>query len=281
MSRAASQLTMINFEMKRIMKTTMNQTIINRIATVWLAFAAVTAGAATTSVQRFWEFPTSANPAVSVSGGGRAVLAPGDFASGWIESDGMFGGATGVWDLGLRGTITMSDSNLLSAGVGQRREITVRVSQWLDGGIYAEFAQVAVPGAELATFDGSLTRLGTIGGWVEDQTVWVASAGTPTETVVVTGAASGTLVDDVSVEVTTVIVDVVPVLVIRRLAGGVNQVELSWSSAATDWVLQANDSVTDAAGWQAIEAPVSVAGERHSAVLDATGMARFFRLSKP
>lgn len=267
---------MINLKMKRIMKTN-----INRIVTVCLAFAAVTAGAAIQSVERTWEFPTSANPAVSVSGGGRVVLAPGDFASGWISTDAMFGGATGVWDLGRRGTITLSDSNLLSARVSQQREITVRVSQWLDGGIYADFAQVAVPGAELVTLDGSLTRLGTIGDWVVDQTVWVAPAGVPAESVVVTGAVSGSLVDDVSVVVTTEVVDTAPALTIRRLAGAANRVELSWSSAATDWVLQANENVTNAAGWQAIEGPVSVAGERHTAVLDATGIVRFFRLSKP
>ncbi len=247
----------------------------NRILTVWLAFAAVAAGAAT------WEFTTGANPALSKSGAGRAVLAPGDFADGWIEANGLFGGATGVWDLGRNGTIVLSDPGVLAGMSAQRREITVRVTQWVDGGIYADYADVAVPGAVMETFDGRMARFGTIGGWMEDETVWSVAAGVTTESVVITGASNGSLVDQVSVVVATFTVDPLPVLSVRRLAGGVNRVELSWASSTSDWVVQTSESVSDANGWQALGEAITVTGERHSVVTEATGGARFFRLSKP
>jgi hypothetical protein len=267
---------MINFEMKRIMKTTMN-----RVLTVCLVLAAATAVADTRNVQRNWEFHTGANPAVSGSGEGRAVLAPGDFASGWIDTDPIFGGAAGIWDLGRRGTIALSDSNALSRTAGQHRKITVRVTQWVDGGIYADFAEVVVPGATLETFDGRMTRLGTIGGWVADETVWIADAGVSTDTVLLTATLNGTLVDEVSVEVSALVLDPPPSLTIRRLAGDANRVEISWSSAASDWVVEASESVTDATGWHVVTDPVAVAGERHTTLIDTAGGARFFRLSKP
>ena len=256
-------------------------TTMNRILTVCLAFVAVAAGAATQSVQRNWDFTAPASPAPSAPGGGRAVIAPGDFADGWIDSNAIFGGARGVWDLGRQGTVTLSDSNLLSNATGQRRQITVRATQWLDRGIYADFAKVAVPGADMETFNGRLTRLGTIGGWVVDETVWTVEAGVAINAVVVTAAMNGTLLDEVSVEIATSVVDPAPVLAIRQLGGEVNQVELSWSSAVSDWVVQANDNPSNAAGWQAVAEPVAVTGDLHSTVLSATGGPRFFRLSKP
>jgi len=271
---------MINFKLKRIMKTTMN-----RILTVCLALGAAAAGATAQSAQRNWEFTTGDSPAMSASGGGEAVLAPGDFASGWIESDAIFGGATGIWDLGRKGKITLSDSNLLASAPGQSREITVRVTQWVDGGIYADYADVVVPGAVLGTFDGRVVRLGTIGNWVVDETLWIVDAGVTLDSVLVTGALSGSLVDSVSVEVSASIVDPAPTLVVRRLAGEPSRVELSWSSAANEWVLQGSDNLsaggTNAVSWQAVAEPVTVAGQRHATVIDATYGARFFRLSKP
>lgn len=271
---------MINFKLKQIMKTTMN-----RILAVCLALGAAAAAATAQSTERNWEFATGDSPAMSASGGGQAVLAPGDFASGWIESDAIFGGATGIWDLGRKGTVTLSDSNLLASVSGQSREITVRVTQWVDGGIYADYADVVVPGAVLGTFDGRVTRLGTIGNWVVDETVWIVDAGATVDSVLVTGALNGSLVDAVSVEAAPSIVDPAPTLVVRRLAGEPSRVELSWSSASNDWVVQGREDLsagdTNAVSWQAIAAPVTVAGERRAIVIDATSGARFFRLSKP
>lgn len=267
---------MNHFKMNRIMNTTMN-----RILTGCLAFAAITTVTSAQSVHRVWEFPTDANPAVSVAGPGRAGIAPGDFASGWIGSDPVYGTAVGIWDLGRSGTIILTDPAVLGGADSPRREITVRVTQWVDGGIYANFADVAVPGATLATFDERVTRNGTIGGWMEDGTVWSADAGVVTDKVLVTGYVNGSLVDQVSVELRTFTVEPAPALSVRRVSGGMNRVELSWTSAGSGWVVQTSESITDVAGWQPLEGSVSVVGDRHSVVAEATGGARFFRLSKP
>ena len=105
------------------MKATMN-----RIITVLVLATAITASAGpqTISILRDWQFGTAANPASSggPAGGtdGRAVIAPGEYSDGWFQAEPMYGPVVGIWDLGLRGTITLTDANLLGPLSSQHRE---------------------------------------------------------------------------------------------------------------------------------------------------------------
>ena len=157
----------------------------------------------------------------------------------------------------------------------------MKVTQWLDGSIYRDYVEVAVPGAELTALDGRVFARGAIGGWVEDETAWIADAGTLADSVVITGARNGTLIDQISIEVLTSVVEAEPALLIRQLAGATSRVQLSWVSAVGGWLLESSGDLTNTQGWQPVQESITVVGEQHTVAVDADAAARFFRLRKP
>lgn len=225
-----------------------------------------------------WSFESAANPAANAGPSARAVVAPGDFASGWLSGDPSLGSVSGIWDLGRSGTITLSDPAGLTGASASARRIKVKVLQWRDEAIFRTKTEVSVPGATLAGSDSSIKSVGALGRWFEDETSWVVEAGAPVESIVVTSPASGAMVDGISVEVDNVVPGTLP---LNILALGAAEVELSWSSPEAGWILEGNADVANNRGWAPVGASVTVVGNRYSVRVESSNPMRFFRLRKP
>lgn len=268
---------------KNLNRLMCNNTTRNSMQWVLLAVAVLAApvlSAAETPVARQeWDFTTGGTvvgpDAVSnVTTPAEARIVPGDFASGWLPQVPL-GNATGVWDLGRRGTVTVVCPP--PSGPGATKTIRVRVAQWIDGGIFNDFADVVIPGA---TRNSSTARpLGTtvLGGWVEDVSVWDAPASTEAGRVVITSQNNGSIVDRVVVETEAAAGPSVP-LGIRHLAG--SQVEVSWPSNATGFTLEQTDNLGGAIVWEPTPGSPQIVSGRFIITVDAGVSARFFRLRK-
>lgn len=232
-----------------------------------------------------WSFGTAANPAapdlaVGVGAQGSAAIAVGEFSIGWqAELPGM-GAVSGVWDLGREGAMRLPLPALVSEPASKDRLLLVKVSQYMDGGIYPDMATLGIVGA---TYVGDMFDLGAggnVGGWIEDQQVWRVPAGATAAEVVLLGAFNGSLIDRISIEAGEDAV--VPVqLGIRALAGEPRQMEITWNAAPGAYVLQSSLSLETGAAWELVDAPVDLAGTLHTVRVNATEAARFFRLVKP
>src|SRR5262245_15753467 len=88
------------------------------------------------NLEHEWSFDSAANPAANSGPTARATIAPGAFASGWFNGDPSLGSASGVWDLGSRGTIALSDSAGLTGSSASARRVKVKVLQWRDEAIF-------------------------------------------------------------------------------------------------------------------------------------------------
>jgi len=260
------------------MKNSINKTIA-MLGTLALAATVLEPFNALASPPRIfvWGFASQANPTspeISPGGSATASIVPGEFASGWMENNAILGTAQGIWDLGRRGTITLSaGSSLVSSG----SRFTVKVMQYQDGTIYAAAAAVSVPGAQLISSSVSVAGSGDLGNWVIQQTEWQASAGAPINTILVTSAYDGSLVDRVAVEETIPGVPP-PSLAIRRVGAANNRVELSWTSENTGLVLESTSDLNATQGWAPVQQQQAVTGNAHSVTTDADGIARFYRL---
>jgi hypothetical protein len=241
-----------------------------------LAFAAGfaltlgTLGAADTIVRSVWPFATDVNPASA--GAATATVTPGDFSSGWVADLSMLpGGTGGYWDLGQNGTMTIHFPHQLTGA------IKVKVAQWWDGMVYGGFVSVTVPGASPAQSTANIERLGSLGGWVVDETTWTPAGGASVDTIIVQSGPAGGVIDSVVVESAAAMVTP-PVLSIRAQG---SQVVLSWPASASTMVLEATSVVTGTPDWQAVEAQVQVADGLCSVALPADAGARFYRLKQP
>ena len=231
-----------------------------------------------TGLTHEWGFESAANPAANTGPSARALIAPGDFASGWISGDPSLGSVSGVWDLGSRGTITLSDSAGLTGPSALARRIKVKVLQWRDETIFPAKSEVTVPGATLSGSESTVKSVGSLGRWLEDETSWVVDAGTPVESIVVTSPSSGAMIDQVLVQVERVVAGPVPLSIV---AVGGGEVELSWLSPEAGWVIEGNSDLNNSGGWAPVGAPVTVVGNRYSAQVASTNPMHFFRLRKP
>jgi hypothetical protein len=233
-----------------------------------------------------WRFDTGAssalpevapNPAASC----QAVVVPGPFASGWVESSPVFGGARGVWDLGSTGTITCQGLSGLLGGSGQERVFTVRIKQYYDGGIYGESTGISVPGATVVSSNLSVVATAFIGDWLVQEVRWKVPAGVTSDALQIVGAPYGSLVDEVSVETSALAVTQPPVLSIRQVSGGDKQIEISWPAAHGGMVLESNPNPHDSAGWAMVEAAVQTNNGTAFVVVEGSATSRFFRLKQP
>lgn len=229
-----------------------------------------------------WRFGTIANPAlpeVSAGGSAQASIGLGQFASGWMSTNAILGSAQGIWDLGRRGTITLSNPSGLAGNLGQERLVTISVVQYQDGSIYNQLADISIPGASLVSSGTSTESVADIGDWVVAQTQWKVPAGASADFVQITSAYNGSLVNGVTVESTSASVSA-PQLSIRPLGAG-NGVEISWPDSYTGWVLESTDNAADANGWTLVGGTVQTSGGLHFVQKDASDSARFYRLKQP
>jgi hypothetical protein len=261
---------------------------ITRMSAVLAAVVALGAGLQTSAASSFvsyeWRFSTGLNPAIpEASSGGtgaaQAVIAPGEFASGWLANNGVLGAANGVWDLGRNGSITLSNPAGLAGNSSQERQVTLRVVQYQDGAIYDQLASASIPGATLVSSNSSFSAAATIGDWVVQITQWRAPAGAALNSVAITSSYYGSLIDGITLETSDSLV-APPVLSIRRVGPNNGQVEISWPASYSNMVLESAGNLSASPSWAPVQAPVQVNGNVRFVTLDATGGARFYRLKQ-
>lgn len=272
------------------MKNLINQKTAGRVVTsvTALALGVLLSGVAANAAAKVetWHFNSSASPALpdlvtTPPASCQATIQPGDFASGWLDANPIFGSAQGVWDLGRLGTITCSGLGGLVGSAGQERACTVRVTQYNDGAIYNEISAVSVPGATLMSSSVTSGGAGALGDWVTQETHWRFPPTAAADVVQITSAYDGSLVDQVTVETAAVVALPPPQLSIRRVGAGGNQVEVSWPAEYSTMVLESNADASDPQGWVAVELPVETSAGVSSVTVAATGTAQFYRLKQP
>ena len=227
-----------------------------------------------------WQFNSGANPATPEVASGpvagiQAGITVGQFGMGWqSQLSSEMANATGVWDLGRSGVITV---NLGAAA--NAKTITVQVWQWIDPAIYSGFATVAIPGATQTAVSNSNAVTGLIGDWMVQQTDWQV-AGAAANAIVITGLPSGSLVDQIAVTTTPSVVSAgSPVLSIRQLDG--TSVEISWPVAAGSWTLESNTNLVDSQAWTAVGTQPQVSGDNYTVTIQAAAdNMQFFRLKQ-
>lgn len=229
-----------------------------------------------------WRFDTAANPAPPEVGddllpGAQAEIVPGKLSVEWQQQLAGFGARTGYWDLGKSGRITLTMGQPQVTFVARR--IIVHVWEWFDGFVYGEPVSVTVLGAALADSDGREVTSGPVGAWVVSQTEWEAPAGANVDTVVVTGSATGAMVDQIVVETVSALPEPA-FLSIRRPGNSGTTVEVSWPASVTGGTLEANTNLTDPEGWKPVEAAVKLEGGRFTVTVDAGDVGQFFRLKR-
>jgi hypothetical protein len=269
------------------MKNTINRTTAVLVVLVAIATSAWSAqpSSALPGASYEWQFGSSANPAapdVSPGGAGpaQATIVPGAFASGWMADNAIMGGAQGIWDLGRNGTITLSNPAGLAGDSGQVRLFTIRVVQYQDGGIYSDLTTVSVPGATQAASKAAYADPTDLGDWVVQDTQWSAPVGAAVNSVTVTSAFNGSLVDSVTVLTSAAVVGP-PQLTIRSAGPDNSQVQISWPASYSSMVLESTADINNSKDWAQVQAKVQVSGDTASVTLDVAGSASFYRLRQP
>jgi len=162
-------------------------------------------------------------------------------------------------------------------GIGSGQRIHVKVSQYLDGAVFNGFAAVSVAGTTRSASGEDTTSIGTVGGWVAEESIWDVNAGFDASQVTITSQQNGSLIDKLVVEVDSLATTPVT-LTIRTLAGG--GLELSWPSSAGNYNVDWASDLTAPINWQPLGGTAQVSGDRYVINTDAGAAARFFRLRK-
>lgn len=235
-----------------------------------------------------WQFSTGANPAspevvVGIGPGATASIQPGENGAGYVSSDPILGSGTGFWDLGISGTITFNKPGGIVGGAEADRPLVVTAVQFYDGAVYLGAATVVVPGATFVSREETLrpSEPGAFGVMLVEKTVWTVPGGTAPETVVLTGLATGSMIDGLTIESSAAVVTPPIELAITPLPGEPRQVEVSWPTTAVGLALQSTADPGNAESWSPVEQEPVVSGDRAKVVMRATDTAQFFRLHKP
>ena len=263
----------------------MRNTIIRTVTVVvvggGMLIAASRVAEANTTLQE-WRFTVGTSPATPevcdpLPGSGPATITPGEFSSGWQDQLPGLGTATGFWDLGRSGRITVPVS---STPASEATTIRVKVCQWLDGGIFSAVATVSVPGAtRVSSTTGAPAATDVLGGWVVNETVWNLESGQTTGPVTVTSGNNGSLVDLVSVAAGPAGGAVA--LSIRPANAAGTLVELSWPGDVTGYSLESTASLNEPIGWQPLAGQPALNAGRWTLNTASGGAQRFYRLRKP
>jgi hypothetical protein len=256
---------------------------INRTTAVLVVLVAIATSVQSAQPCYQWQFGSGVNPiAPEMSPGGavgaaQAAIAAGAFASGWMVNNAIMGAAQGIWDLGRKGTITLSNPAGLVGDSGQARVFTVQVVQYQDGGIYSEHTTVSVPGATCVNSKAAYMNSTGLGNWVVQETEWSAPAGAAVGSITVTSAHDGSLVDSVTVQTASAVVQP-PQLTIRCAGPDNSQVQISWPASYSTMVLESAADLNGSQGWTQVQAAVQVSGDTASVTLDVAGSTSFYRL---
>jgi hypothetical protein len=227
-----------------------------------------------------WEFNLDANPASSKPPStptAEAAVVEGQFASGWLDTNSILGNVQGVWDLGRNGTITVTSSSPLIDGSAQTT-LSVRINQYRDGEVYSALTHVSVARADLLAVTTSVSGHANLGDWVTQETLWQVPVGTAIDSIVITSALNGSLIDRIAVQ-TPANLATGPQLSIQKI--GSNQVKLSWPSSYSTMLLESAGDLNQPVSWEPVSATLQVSGDTASVVLDAADSSRWYRLHQP
>jgi len=157
-----------------------------------------------------WTFNTNDNPASpelnhNSYGSPQASITLGPFGSGW-QWDLGFGTNRGYWDLGSNGSITLSIPNDPTAPAGAWKYVWVQMTYWDDPPLFVAPA-VSVSGATLLATSNLVVEQTFMGRWSLQQTLWRLDSSPNAETVTLTAAANGGVVDQVVVDTKWIKID--------------------------------------------------------------------------
>jgi hypothetical protein len=157
-----------------------------------------------------WTFNTNDNPASpelnhNSYGSPQASITLGPFGSGW-QWDLGFGTNRGYWDLGSNGSITLSIPNDPTAPAGAWKYMWVQMTYWDDPPLFVAPA-VSVSGATLLATSNLVVEQTFMGRWSLQQTLWRLDSSPNAETVTLTAAANGGVVDQVVVDTKWIKID--------------------------------------------------------------------------
>jgi hypothetical protein len=248
------------------MTTRQFSTVVTSVS-CFCVFGCFLARAADSSSYQDWQFNTDANPAqptlaTNSAGEASASIVVGFGAVGWLPELAGFGHQTGIWDLGFqnpedqsRGQVIMSIPN--PAGVEEKdfTDMALRVVYFVDGTIYKTNLTFSPPGATFvsrAVIEALPPPLG--GNWVEDLFRWHLTPSPTNISLVITGAAGGTVLDRIRVETAG---PPVPPLVITSVQKSTQGLALGWTGGLPPYQIYGSTNL-DAGSWEAIGSSLSV-----------------------
>jgi hypothetical protein len=178
-----------------------------------------------------WTFNTGANPAnpdlaANPYGVAQAQVAVGPFGAGWLW-DLRFGTNRGYWDLGRHGTVTLSIPNDPTAPGGAWKYVWVQMTYWDDPPLFVAPA-VSVPGATLLATTNLVVEQTFLGQWSLQQTLWRLDSSPNAETVTLTAAANGGVVDQVVVDTKWIKIDCPADLVLEADPGQCSKANVTY-----------------------------------------------------
>ena len=173
------------------------------IAIMAIAFAAATPAFA--SIEWQWQFNSDANPAnpqIGAPSAATASITVGPYGAGWAN-DWDLGSATGYWDLGQNGSITLSIPNLASPS--QTHNATLSIVQWVDDFLFTGNLTYGFAGATQVgvgtSHDIEVTEFGR---WVEYDTVWSLLVSSDPSVITINGPSDGAIIEGITARITVV-----------------------------------------------------------------------------
>ena len=178
-----------------------------------------------------------------------ASLALGAFSEGYIDADPYFGPVQGIWDLGQYGTLTLNIPNQSGASTNSCKYVQVQVTQYKDGSIYSSNAVVSIAGGTRISQQQVTNLTASYGGvWVVEKTLWRLTPSPATESVVLTGAYFGSLIDQVVVDTLDVDYATPANIVATANAGLCGKTNVTWIMPTVDGCVVTNVTSTPPSG---------------------------------
>lgn len=249
------------------------------IAGLLVLAACVASGAAVapSAIHHEWQFNSDANPAPA-AGGAAIAIQPGALASGWLPEESVMPGATaGVWDLGRAGSMACDLSEVFGPSLAIQ-QVTVRVRQWWDGGIF-DFADVTMPGAQAAAVSPDVGSLGLVGGWIVDETIFTPAPGAQLSILSIFAGTNGAVLDGVEIEASVIVLPPLE-LAIRPVPPGDGGLELSWPETLLPVTLESTSELGTGAEWKALEVTPQLVNGRYTVTVPSEAGGRYFRLKQ-
>jgi hypothetical protein len=155
-----------------------------------------------------WTFDDNSNPVEldNAYGTATATITVGEYGEGWQQGLG-FGEVTGIWDIGgTDGEIVVDIDNRPEAPADYYKEIWLQITYYTFAGL-GDVPTITIPGAEFLSGETLVVeedpKFGG-NGWFLDQTKWRIEPNPDYEQITLTGAPSGSVIDQIVVDTTCI-----------------------------------------------------------------------------